>query len=99
MLVSGNMVGGRQYFEGFADQFVSGLPQGEDADNEFTRKAFAGYGDIYKTDNEDAVDDGQVSSLERIQFIHLKDARFLYNARGNALPSKGAFGGVEEFAR
>jgi hypothetical protein len=76
LLVSGILVGGKAYFEGFADDFSSAFandPEGAES----VRSSFAKYGEIYKEE------EGKESPPP--QYIHLKNTRF-FNTSGNPIP-------------
>lgn len=82
LLVSGNLVGGKEYFEGFAEDFSSSFTnEPEVAEN--IKSSFAQYGEIYeKKDGEE---------IPPPQYIHLKDTRF-FNTSGNPIPgNKGVW--------
>ena len=90
LLVSGVLVGGKAYFEGFAEDFSSGLNDPVTA--EAVRGSFAKYGEIYKKEGDDAPPPPQ--------YIHLKNARF-FNTSGNPIPgNKGVWwrGRISEVA-
>jgi hypothetical protein len=81
-LVSGYLVGGASYFDGFAAAFASGLHSDQMA-AETIRKAFSSYGErIYKS--ADTTEDAAAP----LAFIHLKDARF-FNTSGKPIPANG----------
>ena len=78
MLVSGNLVSGKQYFEGFANDFAS--PFANDPETASAIKdSFGAYGEIYGQPKEGEPD------RPAPQFVHLKDARF-FNTAGNPIP-------------
>ncbi|BBI98466.1 gas vesicle protein [Ferrigenium kumadai] len=90
LLVSGVLAGGKSYFEGFAEDFSSGLNDPEAAES--VRGSFAKYGEIYKKEGDDAP--------PLPQYIHLKNARF-FNTSGNPIPgNKGVWwrGRISEVA-
>ena len=72
LLVSGYLVNGARYFEGFASDFVTIFPPDS---AEGVRSSLSSYGDIYK---------GEQDTLP--MFIHLKDARF-FSTAGNPIPA------------
>lgn len=78
MLVSGSLVGGKQYFEGFASDFASPFASDSDA-AESIKASFSSYGNVYTKDTEG--DEDQPAP----QYIHLKNARF-FNTAGNPIP-------------
>jgi hypothetical protein len=73
-LVSGKMIGGARYFEGFANDFAGGFP--DHAVAEDIRKSFSEYGEIYKTD---------AGNPPVPAYVHLMEARF-FNTAGNPIP-------------
>jgi hypothetical protein len=72
-LVSGFLVNGARYFEGFAADFALPFPQGS---SEHIRSSFSTYGDIYKGTAEPAPP----------MYVHLKEARF-FSPGGNPIPT------------
>jgi hypothetical protein len=72
MLVSGTLVGGHKYFEGFAKDFFSGWSESTRESAGTLEKWFAELGEIYTADKK--ADGG--NPLASIRFIHLKNARF-----------------------
>ncbi|MCC8537358.1 gas vesicle accessory protein GvpU [Xanthomonas axonopodis pv. poinsettiicola] len=82
VIVSGQLVSGKQYFEAFAQEFSAAFP-GSDEEKEDIRLAFASHASIYDAAADD--DDGQQSSAPP-QFIHLIDAR-CFSPGGQPLPS------------
>ena len=78
MLVSGNLVSGKQYFDGFAADFASPFANDPEA-AESIKDSFSSYGEIYYQPKE-----GE-SDLPPPQFVHLKNARF-FNTAGNPIP-------------
>jgi hypothetical protein len=78
LLVSGTLVGGAKYFEGFGNEFASGFSDAESADA--VRASFAQYGDIYARKDDDSPTSG-----ENPMYIHLMDARF-FNPGGRPIP-------------
>ncbi|MGP9499720.1 gas vesicle accessory protein GvpU [Halomonas sp. 86] len=90
LLVSGILASGKAYFEGFAEDFSSGLNDPEAAES--VRDSFAKYGEIYKKEGDDAPPPPQ--------YIHLKNARF-FNTSGHPIPgNKGVWwrGRISEVA-
>jgi len=79
-LVSGNLIGGAEYFSGFASEFSGGFAGAPELAESF-RKAIADLGETYKTDEK---------AMEEVDrplpmFIHLKNARY-FNTGGNPIP-------------
>jgi hypothetical protein len=90
LLVSGVLAGGKAYFQGFAEDFASGLDDPGVAES--VRDSFAKHGEIYKKEGDDA--------LPFPQYIHLRNARF-FNTSGNPIPgNKGVWwrGRISEVA-
>jgi hypothetical protein len=81
-LVSGILVGGRKYFEGFAKDFASGFDEESAPEVE---ASVSGYGDLYTSDREKADRPG---SWRALQYVHLKDARF-FHPSGKPIPVQG----------
>jgi hypothetical protein len=81
LLVSGIMVGGAKYFEGFANEFVSGFSDQKAV--ETVRKSFSQFQEIYKTDLAQQKAAGQ--PLEPPAYVHLREARF-FSTAGNPIP-------------
>lgn len=77
IIVSGNLVSGKKYFETFADEFSNAYP-GDPDTKEGIRQAFASNSSIY--DSEDDEHD-----LPRPQYIHLIDSR-CFAPGGQPLP-------------
>jgi len=73
-LISGYLVNGARYFEGFGYDFSTIF--NSPADAEQARSSFAEYGQLYKEETA-----GSTLPV----FIHLKDARF-FNTNGNPIP-------------
>jgi hypothetical protein len=74
-LVSGKMVGGGKYFDGFARDLASSLADQTNAEK--IRTSFSQFGEIYKTD---AVNPPSTA------YVHLMEARF-FNTAGNPIPA------------
>ncbi|WP_115515038.1 MULTISPECIES: gas vesicle accessory protein GvpU [Xanthomonas] len=79
IIVSGQLVSGKQYFEAFAQEFSAAYP-GDAEEKEDIRHAFASHASIY-----DSEDDAQQSSRPP-QFIHLIESR-CFSPGGQPLPS------------
>jgi hypothetical protein len=78
MLVSGSLVSGKKYFDGFATDFSSPFSESPETAASI-RSSFASYGEVYAKDEEN----GEDQPLP--QYIHLKQARF-FNTSGNPIP-------------
>lgn len=72
-LVSGTLIGGKEYFEGFGEEFSFGL-KGEAADK--VKAAFAKNGEVY---------DAQKAPSMQPNYIHLKNAHFFHTS-GTPIP-------------
>lgn len=84
MLVSGSLVSGKQYFEGFANDFVTPFANDPETANAI-KDSFGAYGEIYSQPKEGEPD------RPAPQFVHLKNARF-FNTAGNPIPgNKGVW--------
>ena len=84
-LVTGTLVSGKQYFEGFAEQFAAAWP-GDDPDA--VRAALSKFARIYESSEEgraEAKESDSESSVEppRPGYIHLKNARIM--RQGNVM--------------
>jgi hypothetical protein len=78
-LVSGILVSGKRYFQGFGDDVVAGL--GNDAESaESLRSAFAGLGKIYDDENS-------VAAIDPPRHIHLRDARVFGTTNSPPVPN------------
>ncbi|OWV88890.1 hypothetical protein ATY78_20540 [Rhizobium sp. R635] len=76
IMVSGVLIGGKQYFELFADRFASGFADKDTADH--LREHYRSLGEIY---------DEPQANVSRPSFIHLVDAQ-VYDPSGSKLPSE-----------
>ena len=76
-LVSGTLISGNKYFEGFATEF-SGAFREQDVAEEI-RDTISKFGDIYRPKEHSEPE------LPPPSFIHLKEARF-FHTNGNPLP-------------
>lgn len=73
-LVSGQLIGGKEYFEGFGGDFSGSFQDAETAES--VKASFAQYGDIYSSDKEPPPPPS---------YIHIKEAKF-FNTNGNPIP-------------
>lgn len=85
IIVSGQLVSGKQYFEAFAQEFSAAYP-GDAEEKEDIRRAFASHASIYDTE-EDA------QSSRPPQFIHLIDSR-CFSPGGQPCPATVACSGA-----
>ncbi|MFD1383871.1 gas vesicle accessory protein GvpU [Rhodanobacter aciditrophus] len=72
-LVSGTLIGGKEYFQGFGEEFSFGL-KGEAAEK--VKAAFSKNGDVYANKSEPAL---------APSYIHLKNAHFFHTS-GTPVP-------------
>jgi len=79
VFVSGILVGGKRYFEGFGDDVAAGLAD-DTQSAEMLRDAFAGLGKMYD-------DEESVAAIYSPRYIHLRDARFFGTASSPPVPS------------
>lgn len=87
-LVSGIMVSGPKYFEGFASDFTSPIADKEAAER--IRQSFSGYAGIYKAAPSENTDtENSESRSSGPGYIHLKEARF-FNTSGKPIPGNRA---------
>lgn len=77
MLVSGNLIGNKAYFDGFGTDFASPFSDPEVAAS--IKQSFSSCCDT------SANDDNETGNRPPPQFIHLKNARF-FNTAGNPIP-------------
>lgn len=80
MLVSGMLVSGKDFFEGFAANFASGFPS-HDEGVENIKQRFVDFGDIY------APQEGETPMEYPPHFVHLANARF-FGAADNPIPGR-----------
>lgn len=77
-LVSGLLVSGHHYFEGFAQDFASIFAGTDEA--QIIKESFFKCGEIYTKEKEEN------EEIPPPSYIHLKSAKF-FNANGNPIPS------------
>jgi hypothetical protein len=75
-IISGLLIGGKKYFETFANEFAGAFP-GDDEAKETIRQSFASYAEIYTSEES--------ADLPPPQFIHLLDSR-CFSPGGKPLP-------------
>ncbi|MBU9227474.1 gas vesicle protein [Burkholderia multivorans] len=81
VLISGLLIGGKHYFEGFASTFADGI---EDPDTAtFYKNEFGQHANVFVEP-----DGTYKQDLKLPHFIHLKDAR-TFHPSGNPIPGKG----------
>lgn len=73
-LVSGTLIGGKEYFEGFGEDFATMIKETDSAKK--VKDAFAKNGEIYDSKED----------LPPASYIHIKEARF-FNTNGTPIPS------------
>lgn len=78
MLVSGNLISGKAYFDGFGADFASPFSDPEVVES--IKQSFSSYGDTFVSN-----DGNETDNRPPPQFIHLKNARF-FNTAGNPIP-------------
>ena len=76
LLVSGTLVGGKKYFEGFAEDFSSAFANDPES-AESIKSSFTKYGEIYQKEESEEVPPPQ--------YIHMKDTHF-FSTAGNPIP-------------
>jgi len=81
VLVSGLLVGGKRYFEGFASTFANGVDNPESAT--FYQNMFAQHANVFV-----GPDGAYKQDLAAPHYIHLKDAR-TFHPSGNPIPGNG----------
>lgn len=90
VLISGELVGGQHYFEGFGAEFTQSFSDEKAAKG--AKESFAKMGAIYSKGGNDATASGTAPAgvATGPSYIHLKNARF-YQADGKPLPSQGVW--------
>jgi hypothetical protein len=78
VVVSGTLVGGKEYFEGFANELADAA---KDEDRELTRTAFLKYREMYDPLPEEVP----------VEYIHLRDAHFVYPGRVAVPTNRGVW--------
>lgn len=81
VLVSGQLIGGKHYFDGFADTFAAGTDNPDDAT--WFKDMFSKLGDVYVEPDGTYKQDAELP-----HYIHLKDAR-TFHPSGNPIPGTG----------
>ncbi|WP_196486469.1 gas vesicle accessory protein GvpU [Burkholderia cepacia] len=81
LLVSGVLIGGKQYFEDFAESFASGIANPDDA--KWYKENLTQLSNVYLEP-----DGTYKKSAEPPHYIHLKDAR-TFHPSGNPIPGNG----------
>lgn len=76
LLVSGNLVGGREYFENFGSMFLSKMSNQDDKTTEDVESMFREYAEIY---------DREPDQANPPNFVHLKDVEFFGGTRESIL--------------
>jgi hypothetical protein len=76
-VVSGTLISGKKYFDSFASNFSSMLPNG--SKKEEMRQLLASHGNLYDDEGE---------HLQLPQYIHLSNAR-VYSPNGGNIPTNG----------
>lgn len=81
-LVSGFLVNGGKYFEGFSNEFISETAAhfGNDEALDAIQQAFNTYAGMY------APKEGEEAAADKANYIHLQDARF-FNTNGAPIPN------------
>ena len=81
ILISGTLIGGKRYFEGFARDFAKSLERSFGGATDEIRRHFEQYGDIYELPPND-------SNASNPTFIHIENAKY-FSPAGNPLPAQG----------
>lgn len=76
-LISGNLIGGKKYFDKFAAEFSNAVKDKSEA--EVIKSALSKNGEIYSSDEVE---------MPLPVFIHLEDARF-FSTQGKPIPNNG----------
>ena len=77
-IISGQLIGGRQYFNEWAEAFAAGSSTDEN-DRKELRTLVASFGDVYKPEE---IEKAQTEP----QFIHIRNAR-VYHSAGKPVPA------------
>ncbi|MFL5350766.1 MAG: gas vesicle accessory protein GvpU [Hyalangium sp.] len=83
VLVSGELVGGQHYFEGFGAEFTQNFSDEKAAKG--AKESFAKMGEIYRKGGNDATASG-TGTASGPSYIHLRNARF-FQANGTPVPN------------
>ena len=99
ILVSGTLVGGHRYFEGFAEDVAAASPDAETAGR--ARAFFRSPAAMYRSDARGARE--VAADPEPLAYVHLEDARFFGGAaspipRGKGVYWRGKLSAVDGFA-
>ena len=84
LLISGDMIGGKTYFDEFARQFKDGFKNINSETASTIEEAFKRLGDVYDPIQKES-QEGDIISKPRL--IHIKDAQ-IYQSGASPLPSK-----------
>jgi hypothetical protein len=84
ILISGDMIGGKTYFDEFARQFKDGFKNINSETASTIEEAFKRLGDVYDPIQKE-FQEGAIISKPRL--IHIKDAQ-IYQSGASPLPSK-----------
>jgi hypothetical protein len=85
LLVSGVIVSGQAYFEGFADTLATAVTNVSDDSRWNIRQMFAQYGEFYKPKRSETAAGRKAPSPEAPEFIHLRNAQFFIGS--NLVPT------------
>lgn len=90
-IVSGTLIGGSDYFEGFANEMASAFPDKDAAES--IRGSYAQFAQIYpKRPIEETEEDPEENRVAaRPSYIHLKNARFYANGQPSIPGNKGVW--------
>lgn len=92
LVVSGQLVSGRRYFEGFAEEFAAAISDATEDVKTYWRDFLADFGtSVYGGRGEDLSDaadesesNGEDDDVSDPHYIHLRDARFFHQGTGHA---------------
>lgn len=86
LLISGDMIGGRTYFDEFARHFKNGFRDVSDETASTIEEAFKRLGDVYDPIQKESQES---AAIPKPYLIHLKDAQICRSGAGPAPSEKG----------
>lgn len=86
VLVSGDLVGGQHYFDGFGAEFAQNF---DEKAAKSAKESFSKLGEIYRQGGSDESASGKAGTSAGPSYIHLKNARFF---RSDGKPLSGSKG-------
>jgi hypothetical protein len=86
VLVSGELIGGQHYFDGFGAEFTKSFDENA---AKTAKESFSKLGEIYRQGGSDETASGKAGTSAGPSYIHLKNARF---SRTDGKPASSAKG-------